>query len=114
MRRLSIRSRPGAELSLERHFFSEMESSEKENGLEKCSRERGEGLKTEGKLGKKQEGGQMVGKRSFCFSMLAMLLRAPEGSNWRCLNRWTMAQKLLGSERGVKEAHVSWKEFFFA
>ena len=73
----------------------EIESSLKEKGLQKNSRMRGEGLKNEGKLGMKQEGGQMEGISSDCFSMFAMLLRASEGPSWRFLNLRKISQKCL-------------------
>ena len=55
--RLSIVSRPGADFDLARHLERAVSSSKLVKGFEKNASVSGEGLKEEGKLGKKHEGG---------------------------------------------------------
>ena len=68
--RLSILSSPGADLDLERHLVRAASSSYSVKGFEKSVSVLREGLKVGGKLGKKHEGGQMVGMSSRWISIV--------------------------------------------
>ena len=105
----SILSRPGAELRLPAWMADW--SSESEKGQSSCLLE----WKIWGKLGTKQEGGQMEGKRSIILSMVSTLLGWVEGSiKFLFRKRLILAHRTPLEERELSELVKLIQDCFFA
>ena len=101
---LSILSRPGADLDLARHLEWAASSSVLVKGLEKRDKVSGVGLKEEGKLGKKHEGGQIVGISSRWISTVRRLEGAASAAKALCLNLFTVFESTEVEVNGFRLA----------
>ena len=108
--RLSILSSPGADLDLEGHLERAASSSYSVKGFEKSVSVSREGLKEDGKLGKKHEGGQMVGISSRWISIVRRFDAAASAAKALCLNLFTVFQSFEIEVKGFRLAQNSLKE----
>ena len=108
--RLSILSKPGADLDLARHLERAASSSVLVKGLEKRDNVSGVGLKEEGKLGNKHEGGQIVGISSRWIFTVRRLEGAASAAKALCLNLFTVFQRTEVEVNGFRLAQNSLNE----
>ena len=104
--RLSILSSPGADLDLdlERHLERAASSSYSVKGFEKSVTVSGDGLKEDGKLRKKHEGGQIVGMSSRWISIVRRFEGAAAAAKALCLNLFTVFQNFEVEVKGFRLA----------
>jgi hypothetical protein len=97
---------------LEEFLWRELDSSFMVKGLENNWLAKGSGRNALGKLGKKQDGGQMEGMRLTSFWILAVLAGALAGSRFLWRKRLMVFQKTEGLVKGEREEQKFLKDSF--